>query len=62
MFLLFIFLSTGKNHCIALCASGAVYSWGRNDSGQLGFGDTYMDIYSMETYPQVPSLHLITLL
>ena len=29
-----------------------MYTWGRNDAGQLGFADTYIDIYSMEEYPR----------
>lgn len=27
-------------HCIALAQSGGAYAWGRNESGQLGLGDT----------------------
>ena len=33
-------VAAGEVHCLALRADGAVYSWGRNDSGQLGLGPT----------------------
>lgn len=45
-------VAAGTNHSLALSADGEVYSWGRNDAGQLGFADTYIDIYSMEEYPR----------
>lgn len=32
---------------------GKIYGWGRNQSGQLGQADSYMDIYSMEDFPRV---------
>lgn len=33
-------VSAGEQHCLALTARGRVLAWGRNDSGQLGTGDT----------------------
>ncbi|XP_054447724.1 E3 ISG15--protein ligase HERC5 [Pteronotus mesoamericanus] len=33
-------ISAGKAHCMALSMSGNVYSWGRNNFGQLGLGHT----------------------
>ncbi|KAM6346600.1 putative E3 ubiquitin-protein ligase HERC4 isoform 2-T2 [Podargus strigoides] len=33
-------IAAGGAHSIALSLSGAVYSWGKNDFGQLGLGDT----------------------
>uniref|UniRef100_G1QG36 RCC1-like domain-containing protein n=1 Tax=Myotis lucifugus TaxID=59463 RepID=G1QG36_MYOLU len=33
-------ISAGKAHSMALSMSGNVYSWGRNDFGQLGLGHT----------------------
>jgi hypothetical protein len=32
-------VAAGKHHCLALSASGLVWSWGRNKAGQLGRGD-----------------------
>lgn len=31
--------SAGQYHSVAVCADGALYSWGSNDDGQLGHGD-----------------------
>lgn len=33
-------ISAGKAHSMALSMSGNVYSWGKNDFGQLGLGHT----------------------
>ncbi|XP_059521644.1 E3 ISG15--protein ligase HERC5-like isoform X2 [Myotis daubentonii] len=33
-------ISAGKAHSMALSMSGNIYSWGRNDCGQLGLGHT----------------------
>jgi alpha-tubulin suppressor-like RCC1 family protein len=32
-------LATGRSHVLALDVKGRVYSWGKNDHGQLGHGD-----------------------
>lgn len=42
----------GNAHSIALSENGKVFTWGRNDAGQLGHGDSYIDIYSMEEFPR----------
>lgn len=31
-------LATGKHHVLALDIKGQVFSWGKNDKGQLGLG------------------------
>ena len=31
-------VATGDHHCLAKCADGTIFSWGRGDSGQLGHG------------------------
>jgi alpha-tubulin suppressor-like RCC1 family protein len=36
----FPMLVAGDNHMVALRANGEVWTWGRNDLGQLGLGDT----------------------
>lgn len=46
-------ISAGYDHTVALTDKGAIYSWGRNHSGQLGHSDSYIDIYSMEDYPRM---------
>lgn len=33
-------IATGKNHVLALTENGRLYSWGKNDKGQLGIGNT----------------------
>lgn len=42
----------GQDHTLALTSNGTVYSWGRNNHGQLGHSDSYMDIYSLENIPR----------
>lgn len=32
-------VASGDHHCLALCAPGEVWGWGRNKHGQLGTGD-----------------------
>jgi alpha-tubulin suppressor-like RCC1 family protein len=46
-------IAAGQDHTLALTASGAIFSWGRNQSGQLGHSDSYIDIYSMEDFPRL---------
>ncbi|KAI1887412.1 hypothetical protein AGOR_G00190030 [Albula goreensis] len=31
-------IACGQDHCLALCKSGQVYSWGKGEEGQLGIG------------------------
>lgn len=38
--LTFISVATGNDHTLALSSEGLIYSWGRNNSGQLGDGTT----------------------
>jgi len=45
-------VATGNSHSIVLDNKGKMYTWGRNDAGQLGHSDTYIDIYSMEELPR----------
>jgi len=42
---------SGQSHSLALTEDGRVYSWGKNDNGQLGTADSFMDMYSMEAFP-----------
>jgi alpha-tubulin suppressor-like RCC1 family protein len=35
-----VMISCGRNHSMALTECGHVYSWGNNESGQLGIGNT----------------------
>jgi len=35
-----VYIAAGTHHAHAMTASGAVYSWGCNNAGQLGLGDT----------------------
>lgn len=46
-------VAAGNSHSIALDKNGKMYTWGRNDAGQLGHADSYIDIYSMEELPRV---------
>jgi alpha-tubulin suppressor-like RCC1 family protein len=46
-------VSAGSNHSLALSSTGKVFSWGRNDMGQLGHADSLIDIYSLESVPKV---------
>lgn len=49
-------ISAGKAHSMALSMSGNIYSWGRNDLGQLGLGHTD----GMELYFQVHIIKYIS--
>lgn len=46
-------VAAGFDHTLVLNSKGAIYSWGRNQSGQLGHSDSYIDIYSMEDFPRL---------
>lgn len=44
-------ISAGKSHSMALSISGNIYSWGKNDFGQLGLGHTDgIDTFSNSYY------------
>lgn len=45
-------VATGSSHSLALTVDGRVFCWGRNDHGQLGVADSFMDMYSMEAFPR----------
>jgi alpha-tubulin suppressor-like RCC1 family protein len=45
-------IAAGWDHSLALTRSGTILSWGRNQSGQLGHSDSYIDMYSMEDLPR----------
>lgn len=46
-------VSAGFIHSMALTESGKIFSWGRNDHGQLGLGDSFIDMHSMEIAPRL---------
>lgn len=47
-----ISIASGAQHGLAVTASGHVWAWGKNDSGQLGVGGSVlMDLNTMEEYP-----------
>lgn len=46
-------VATGLDHSLALSATGNIYTWGRNNFGQLGLSDSFIDIYSMEDFPRL---------
>ena len=46
-------IAAGSSHTLALSKSGKLFVWGRNDYGQLGFEDSYMDMYSLEDIPRL---------
>lgn len=43
-------VAAGHSHTLALSSSGKVFSWGKNDKGQVGENDAF-DVNSMEPYP-----------
>lgn len=46
-------VAASHNHSACLTADGRLFTWGKNDVGQLGHPDTYMDVlYSQETLPR----------
>eukprot|EP00961_Rhodomonas_salina_P273308 3692893-Rhodomonas_salina.1 len=42
-------VSCGEHHTLAVCQDGTLWSWGRNDCGQLGHGNTKENKYKMPT-------------
>ena len=46
-------IATGSQHTIVLTDDGKVYTWGKNDTGALGHGDSQNDVYSLEEYPRL---------
>eukprot|EP01038_Epipyxis_sp_PR26KG_P007864 gene7864-10673_t len=45
-------IAAGHDHSLLLAENGSLYSFGRNNSGQLGHSDSYIDFYSMEDFPR----------
>ena len=44
-------IATGRTHVIALDTTGKIYSWGRNDFGQLGLGQTrQIEVPKLDSY------------
>lgn len=43
----------GTHHTVVLTDDGKVYTWGKNDTGALGHGDSHIDMYSLEEYPRL---------
>ena len=41
------------NHSMVLTSSGSIYSWGKNNMGQLGHSDSYVEVHSMEELPRL---------
>ena len=41
------------NHSMVLTSNGSIYSWGKNNMGQLGHSDSYVEVHSMEEYPRL---------
>ena len=41
-------IAAGYNHTVALKGDGTVWAWGRNESGQLGDGDTIMRVMPVQ--------------
>lgn len=46
-------IAAGASHSLALNRQGQIFAWGRNNTGQLGAGDSFMDIYSLEEFPRL---------
>lgn len=45
--------AAGTHHSLALTIDGKIYTWGKNDTGALGHGDSHIAIYSLEEYPRL---------
>eukprot|EP00747_Dinoflagellata_sp_TGD_P070782 gnl/TRDRNA2_/TRDRNA2_156743_c0_seq1.p1 gnl/TRDRNA2_/TRDRNA2_156743_c0~~gnl/TRDRNA2_/TRDRNA2_156743_c0_seq1.p1 ORF type:complete len:623 (+),score=139.66 gnl/TRDRNA2_/TRDRNA2_156743_c0_seq1:70-1869(+) len=41
-------VAAGKNHCLALTATGLVWAWGRNKDGQVGCGDARDKVFPVK--------------
>eukprot|EP01035_Chromulina_nebulosa_P020110 gene20110-26110_t len=46
-------VSASRDHSLALSTTGNLYAWGRSSSGQLGHGDSFLDLFSLEDFPRV---------
>ena len=46
-------IACGYDHSLVLNVEGRIFSWGRNNAGQLGHSDSFIDIYSMEEFPRL---------
>lgn len=46
-------IAAGTSHSLALTRDGLLFSWGRNNLGQLGHGDSFVDIHSVEEFPRL---------
>jgi alpha-tubulin suppressor-like RCC1 family protein len=44
-------VAAGSSHSLVLTDDNRVFAWGKNNYGQLGMSDTYMDTFSFELYP-----------
>ncbi len=42
-------VACGEYHTIAVCQDGTLWTWGRNNCGQLGHGDTNEKKYKVPT-------------
>ena len=51
--------ATGYEHTITLSDDGTVYSFGRNDGGELGLGH-YNDVYLPTPIPNLPQINMIS--
>jgi alpha-tubulin suppressor-like RCC1 family protein/regulator of replication initiation timing len=51
--LVFVKVAASSTHTLALTNEGVVYSWGRNQFGQLGFGDTKDQTFPKKVEPSV---------
>uniref|UniRef100_A0A3B1JQE6 Si:ch73-190m4.1 n=1 Tax=Astyanax mexicanus TaxID=7994 RepID=A0A3B1JQE6_ASTMX len=51
-------ISAGGDHSFALSMSGAVFGWGRNNSGQLGLGDTEGKLCSLVLFSNVQTVFI----
>ncbi len=52
-------IAAGQHHSVALAADGTVYTWGFNDSGQLGINTT-LDVPTPTAVPGLPRIREIS--